>query len=117
MPFDLVLGGVNPFQDAAVLDVHDDAHRTRLHRRLFEIAAVQSAARYPYLPHVTIAHYTREAPIDGLAADLARWRDPRFAGFPVTEVEIVTLRLGLPYDSLEPYAVLPLGGETGGSPE
>lgn len=109
-PFTISLGGVNSFQDAAFLDVHDDGSCGRLHARLFELAAVARAPRYAFLPHVTIAHYTAEAPIDGLAADLARWRDVRFVTFPVTAVEVVTLRLDEPYPRLEPYALIPLSG-------
>jgi len=109
-PFDVSLGGVNSFQDAAFLDVHDGGACARLHGRLFELAGIQRAARYAYLPHITIAHYTADAPADGLAADLARWRDTRFASFRVTEIEIVTLRVDEPYPPLESYAVLPLRG-------
>lgn len=109
-PFAVSLGGVNSFQDAAFLDVHDDGSCGRLHGRFFELAAVPRVPRYAFLPHVTIAHYTAEAPADGLVADLARWRDVRFATFPVTAVEIVTLRLDEPYPELEPYALIPLSG-------
>lgn len=108
--FDVCLGGVNSFQDAAFLDVHDGGHCARLHGRLFELAAVPRAPRYAYLPHSTIAHYTADAPVAGLAATLARWRDVRFGTVRVTEVEIVTLRLDQPYPPLESYAVIPLGG-------
>ena len=99
---------MNPFQDAAVLDLNDDAHRTRLHRRLFEVAAVQSSGRYPNPPHVTVAHDTGDAPIDGLAASLARRPDAGFLGLPVTEAEVVSLRLDQTYASLERYALIPL---------
>lgn len=109
-PFTVSLGGINSFQDAAFLDVHDDGVCGRLHARLFELAAVARSPRYAFLPHVTIAHYTAEAPIDGLAAELAQWRDVRFAAFPVHAVEIVTLRLDEPYPELEPYALIPLSG-------
>lgn len=109
-PFDLTLGGVNSFQDAAFLDVHDRGRCARLHGRLFELAAIPRAPRYAYLPHATIAHYTAEAPIDDIAATLARWRDTPFGTFPVTEIEIATLAIDQPYPPLETYAVIPLGG-------
>lgn len=109
-PFDVSLGGLNSFQDAAFLDVHDEGACGRLHARLFELAAVGRSPRFAFLPHVTVGHYTAAAPIAGLAGDLARWRDIRFATFPVTAVEIVTLRLDVPYPDLEPYALIPLSG-------
>ena len=106
--FDVSLGGVNSFQDATFLDVHDDGHCTRLHTRLFELAAIPRSTRYAYLPHATIAHYTAEAPIDGLTASLAPWRDISFGQFHVAEIELVTLRLDESYPALEPYAIVPL---------
>ena len=109
-PFEIALGGVNSFQDAAFLDVHDRGRCARLHHRLFELAAVPRAPRFAYLPHVTIAHYIADAPIGDLVATLARWRDVRFGTFRATQVEIVTLRLDEPYPPLEPYAIIPLGG-------
>ncbi len=108
--FDLILGGVNSFQDAAFLDVDDGGHCARLHGRLFELAAIPRAPRFAYLPHATIAHYTRDAPVDNMAADLARWRDVPFGAFRVSQVEIVTLRLDQSYPPLEPYAIIPLRG-------
>ena len=108
-PFAITLGGANSFQDAAFLDVHDRGRCGRLHTRLFELAAIPRAPRYPYLPHTTVAHYTADVPVDGLPATIARWRDHHFGTFTVTQVEIVTLRLDEPYPPLEPYAVLPLG--------
>ncbi len=108
--FELALGGVNSFQDAAFLDVDDGGQCARLHGRLFELAAIPRAPRFAYLPHATVAHYTAEAPADGMAAALARWRDVRFGTFRVSQVEIVTLRLDEPYPPLEPYAIIPLHG-------
>lgn len=109
-PFRIDLGGVNSFQDAAFLDVHDDGSCGRLHARLFELTAVSRTPRYAFLPHVTVAHYTSAAPNDGLAADLAPWRDVRFGSLLVPAVEIVTLRVDEPYPALEPYALIPLSG-------
>jgi 2'-5' RNA ligase len=108
--FDLTLGGANSFQDAAFLEVHDRDRCARLHRRLFELAAIPRAPRFAYLPHVTIAHYTGDVPSGGVAAALGRWHDEGFGTFRVTEVEIVTLRLDEPYPSLESYGVIPLEG-------
>jgi len=109
-PFDVTLGGANSFQDAVFLDVHDRGRFARIHTRLHELAAIPRAPKYAYLPHTTIAHYTEEAPIDGLAAVISRWRDQRFGTFRVSQIEVVTLRLDETYPPLEPYAVIPLGG-------
>lgn len=109
-PFEVTLGGVNSFRDAAFLDVHDDGACARLHGRLFELAGVPRAPRYAYLPHVTIAHYTADAPMGSLIGDLAPWRDVPFGRFRVSEIEIVTLRLNEPYPPLTSYAVVPLRG-------
>jgi hypothetical protein len=104
------MGGVNSFQDAAFLEVHDGGAAARLHQRLLELAAVPRISRFAYLPHSTIAHYTASAPAIGLAERLAAWRDAPFGRFRAAEVEIVTLRLDEPYPPLESYAVIPFGG-------
>lgn len=109
-PFELTLGGANSFDDAAFLEVHDDGCCARLHTRLRELAAIPKPPKFAYLPHVTIAHYTADAPADGLPAAIAPWYNHRFGAFTVTEIEIVTLRLAEPYPPLEPYAIIPLEG-------
>jgi 2'-5' RNA ligase len=109
-PFTVDLGGANSFQDAAFLDVHDEEHAARLHGRLRELAAVPRVPRYAFVPHATVAHYTEEAPVAGLAAAIAPWRDHCFGTFTVSQVEVVTLRVDEPYPPLVPYAVLPLLG-------
>lgn len=109
-PFRIDLGGINSFQDAAFLDVHDDGSCGRLHARLFELTAIARAPRYAFLPHVTVAHYTAAVPNHGLAASLTPWRDVRFGSLLVPAVEIVTLRVDEPYPPLEPYALIPLSG-------
>lgn len=109
-PFDVSLGKLNSFQDAAFLDVHDDGACGRLHARLFELAAVGRSPGFAFLPHVTIGHYTSAAPLARITSDLPRRRGIRFATFPVTAVEIVTLRLDVPYPDIEPYALVPLSG-------
>lgn len=107
-PFDVAMGGVNSFQDAAFLDVRDHGMCSHLHQRLNAIAAIPKSSRFAYLPHSTIAHYTVAAPLSGLPAALAPWRDLRFGTFAVRQIEIVTLRLDEAYPPLEPYAVIPL---------
>ena len=109
-PFSITLGGANSFQDAAFLDVHDRGRCARLHARLRDVAAVTTIPKFAYLPHVTLAHYTANAPLGNLPAALAAWRDHRFGTFPVTQVEILTLRVDEPYPPLETYAVFSLTG-------
>lgn len=109
-PFPVTLGGVNSFQDAAFLEVRDGGVLEPLHARLLELAAIPRAPRFAYVPHLTLAHYTGDAPNHHLAHALSHWRSVEFGAFEVTEVEIVTLRVDEPYPALEPWAVLPLGG-------
>ena len=99
-PFDVTLGGINSFVDAAFLDVHDHGWLARIHRRLLDFVAIPPDQRFSYLPQVTIAHYTRPAPIGNLPAALAPWRDQPFGGFRVSSVDIVRLRTDEPYPDL-----------------
>ncbi|MCC6313421.1 MAG: 2'-5' RNA ligase family protein [Thermomicrobiales bacterium] len=108
-PFEIGLGGVNSFQDAAFLEVRDDGACAPIHQRLFELAAIPRAPRFAYLPLVTLAHYTAEAPTLRLAETLQHWRDADFGSFPVQEIEIVTLRVDESYPELESYAIVPFG--------
>jgi len=89
--FPVVLGPANSFADAAFLDVGDDGWLSRIHRRMLDFIAVTPSTRYPYLPHLTIAHYDRVAPIGNLPAVLAGWRDLPLGEFVVDRVEIVTI--------------------------
>lgn len=109
-PFTVTLGGANSFHDAPFLEVHDEEHSSRLHQRLFEIAAARRSPRFPYLPHVTVGHYTASAPAGPMTEALAPWRNTRFGEFDVTEVEIATIATDEPYPVLQPYAVFPLAG-------
>jgi 2'-5' RNA ligase len=107
--FDLTLGGVNSFADAAFLDVRDDGWLARIHRRLRDFLILPVDARYPYLPVLTIAHYVADAPISRLPAILAPWRDTRFGSFTVDAVEIVLLQPDEAYPHLEVVHTFPLG--------
>ena len=109
-PFTLTLGGANSFHDAPFLEVHDEEHSSRIHQRLFEIAAGRRSIRYPYLPHVTVGHYTAATPAAPVIQALAPWRTAQFGQFDVTEVEIATIATDEPYPQLQPYAVFPLAG-------
>lgn len=109
-PFTIALGGANSFQDAAFLEVRNGGALEPLHARLLELAAIPRAPQFAYVPHVTVAHYTTDAPNHQLAAVLSRWRGVTFGELAVSAVEIATLRVDEPYPPLEPWAVLPLGG-------
>lgn len=106
--FAMNLGGVNSFQDAVFLDVHDGGACDRLHARLRELAAIKSSPRYPFLPHVTIAHYVDSAPIGRLPALLAPWRDRTFGEVVVAGVEVVTIPVEATYPALRRRAIVPL---------
>ncbi|CAA9565462.1 MAG: hypothetical protein AVDCRST_MAG70-1998 [uncultured Thermomicrobiales bacterium] len=106
--FTMALGGVNSFQDAIFLDVHDGGACDRLHTRLRELAAIKSSPRFPFLPHVTIAHYVDSAPIGRLPALLAPWRDRTFGEVPVVGVEVVTIPVETAYPPLQRRAIVPL---------
>ncbi len=89
--FPIVLGPVNSFADAAFLDVDDDGWLSRIHQRLLDFATVPPSTRYPYLPHMTLAHYDRTAPIGNLPAVLAEWRDMPLGEFVVDRIDVVLL--------------------------
>ncbi len=113
-PFEITLGGVNSFSDAAFLDVHDGGWLSRIHRRLRDFAIVPVDARYPYLPTLTIAHYVDIAPIGRLPAMLSEWRDTTFGSFIVRDVDIVLLSSHEAYPRLEVAHTFALG--TGRNP-
>lgn len=100
-PFEITLGGVNSFTDAAFLDVHDDGWLSRIHRRLRDFAILPVDPTYPYLPTLTIAHYVDAAPIGRLPAILSEWRDSRFGSFTANTVDIMLLDTAEPYPELE----------------
>lgn len=107
--FDIALNSVNAFQDAVFLELTKGAERcARLHERLREVTAAGGNPRYPYLPYVTIAHFTADAPVGDLPERLASWRGERFGGFTVEEFEVVTLGTDEAYPPLETYARVPL---------
>jgi 2'-5' RNA ligase len=106
--FKVRLGGVNSFQDAAFLDIHDGGLCARVHQRLRDLAAVPTVPRFAYLPHVTVAHYSADVPVGNLPALLATWRDHTFGTFIAKEIEVVTLRLDEAYPPLKTVAAFPL---------
>jgi 2'-5' RNA ligase len=109
-PLPVTLGGVNTFQDAVFLELRGGGPLSRLHERLFDLAALPSLPSYSYLPHCTIAHYDGTTPHDEARSLIARWRKEVLGKFTMTEAEIVTLDPSEPYPELSTYAVIPLGG-------
>lgn len=109
-PIEITLGGANAFQDAVFLEVGGGETLSRLHARLFDLAALPSIPEYPYLPHCTVAHFTGEIPAGEAASAIEPWRDQAFGAISISEVEIVTLDTRVTYPELLSYAVIPLGG-------
>jgi 2'-5' RNA ligase len=109
-PWPVTLGGVNSFHDAVFLDVRGGSPLSRLHERLFDLAALPTLPSYSYLPHCTVAHYDGTTPHGEAVALIAPWRNELIGNFTIAEVEIVTLDPNEPYPELTTYAVIPFGG-------
>ena len=107
-PFALAIGGANSFEDAAFLEVRDRGASASIHGRLREIAAVPMIPRYPYLPHVTICHYTDEHDPLPTISLLREWRPIVFGSVRVTSLEICTLRVDIDYAPFETRLRIPL---------
>jgi 2'-5' RNA ligase len=108
-PFQISLGPVNAFEDAVFLEAAGGARLSKLHNRLFELAAIPSEPDFPYLPHCTLGHFTGVSSTATAVAALTPFRASPFGTFQVTEVEIVTMDAEESYPVLESYAVIPLG--------
>lgn len=108
-PFEITLGPVNAFEDAVFVETGGGGRLSKLHSRLFELAAIPSEPDYPYLPHCTLAHFTGVSSTASAVAALTPFRTESFGAMRVTEVEIVTMDAGETYPTLETYAVIPLG--------
>jgi 2'-5' RNA ligase len=108
--FSVTLGGANSFQDAAFLEVRGSGPLSRLHDRLFDLAALPTVPSYSYLPHCTIAHYDGTTPHTDVQSVLAPWRNEVFGELTIAEAEIVTLNPDEAYPELVTYAAIPFGG-------
>ena len=108
-PLAVRLGGVNSFQDAVFLDVQGGGPLSRLHERLFDLAALPTLPAYSYLPHCTVAHYDGTTPHEEAQALIGQWRNVTIGEFAIAEVEIVILDLDGAYPELATYAVIPFG--------
>ena len=109
-PYRVEVGGLNSFEDAPFLEIHDDGSTSALHTRLFELSAIPRAAPFAYLPHVTIGHYLGAGRPSDVIAMIEPFRDRVFGELTVEAVEIVTLDPAETYPALRPYAIIPLGG-------
>ncbi len=106
--FTLKVGGVNAFQDAIFLDIDDQGPCFHLYSRLHQLATTRTDSPFPFVPHLTIAHFSDTAPIGRVPALLAPWRDRRFGVVTVDQVEVVTISIDQAYPALEPFATIPL---------
>ena len=109
-PYRVRVGGLNSFEDAPFLEVHDDGSTSALHTRLFELSAIPRAAPFAYLPHVTIGHFLGHGRPSDVVAEIEPFRDRVFGELTIAAVEIVTLDPADTYPALRPYAIIPLGG-------
>ena len=108
-PFQIDLGPVNAFEDAVFLETGGGARLSKLHSRLFELAAIPSEPDFPFLPHCTVAHFTGVSSTANAVAAISPFRTASLGTLQITEVEIVTMNAAEPYPALESYAVIPLG--------
>ncbi len=108
--FEVSIGAVNSFEDAAFLEVRDHGGSELIHRRLREVAAVPMIPRYAFLPHMTIAHYLGSFDSLPVVKALQPFRDVQFGTFEVSEVEIVTMRVDVEYSPLYTTRKLRLKG-------
>lgn len=109
-PYQITIGGLNSFEDAPFLEIHDDGSTDALHTRLFELAAIPRGAQFAYLPHATIGHYLGDGRPADVAPAIEPFRDCTFGTLTVEAVEIVVLDPAETYPALRPYAIIPLGG-------
>jgi 2'-5' RNA ligase len=95
--FQIAISNANSFEDAAFLEVRDGGACEAVHSRLREVAAVPLIPRYAYLPHVTISHYLGVYDSLETVKTLQQFRRTQFGSFPVTEIEVVTMRVDIDY--------------------
>lgn len=90
-PFDVRLGGVNSYVDAAFLDVHDNGWLSRIHTRLLDFVSQPPSTRYAYLPELIVTQYVHVAPIENLVRALTPFRDRTFGTFRVTTIDVMSV--------------------------
>jgi 2'-5' RNA ligase len=108
--FDITASSANSFEDAAFLELQDGGRCSAVHGRLREVAAVPMIPRYAYLPHVTIAHYLGSFDSMDTLKTLQQYRGVEFGSFPVTEIEIATLRVDIDYPPIHSVRKIALNG-------
>jgi 2'-5' RNA ligase len=107
--FKIELGPANSFADAAFLDVRDNGWLSRIHRRLMDFSTVPPSTKFAYVPHMTIAHYDRAAPVGKLPGVLSEWRDQIFGSFVAQQVDVVLLDTSEAFPPFELAHSFPLG--------
>lgn len=112
-PFDVRLGGANSYIDAAFLDVHDNGWFSRIHEVLVDFVSQPPRTRYPYLPELVIAQYTKAGPIGSLVHDLTPYRDVEFAEIRVDSIDVLRIPTNEPFAEPEVIQSYPLGRLTG----
>lgn len=112
-PFNVTLGGVNSYADAAFLDVHDDGWFSRIHDVLVDFVSQPPKTRFPYLPEFVIAQYMRKSPIGNLVSTLTPFRDTTFGSFRVENVDVVRISTTEPFAEPELIRSYQLGKLTG----
>lgn len=112
-PFDVRVGGVNSYADAAFLDIHDNGWFSRLHEVLVDFVSQPPRTRYPFLPEFIIAQYIHNAPMGTLVHDLTPYRDMEFGLFRVEQIDVVRIPTDEAYAEPKVVQTFPLGRLTG----
>ena len=108
-PFEIRFCAPNAFRDAVILEAHDGGVLSRLHKRLHELAAVPTVSPYAYLPHVTVAHFVRDAPSFDVVEAIRPWRGSAFGQMTVEAVDVILIDVAEVYPDLEVYRQVKLG--------
>lgn len=90
-PFDVTIGGANSYADATFLDVHDGGWFSRIQEVLEDFVSQPPRTRYPYLPELVIAQYTKSAPIGRLVSTLTPFRDTVFGSIRIDHLDVIRI--------------------------
>lgn len=112
-PFDVKLGGVNSYADAAFLDIRDNGWFSRIHEVLVDFVSQPPRTRYPYLPELIVAQYIADAPLGTLVHDLTPYRDMEFGDFRVEQIDVIRIPTTEPFAAQQVVQSYPLGRLTG----
>lgn len=112
-PFDVRIGGINSYTDAAFLDVHDNGWFSRIHDVLVDFVSQPPRTRYPYLPELVIAQYTKDAPLGTMVHDLTPFRDVEFGQIRVEHLDVLAISTDEAFADPVLVQSYPLGRLTG----